>query len=432
MPPKHTLRDLVTTGLSFFQGQTMNTRSRKSSAGKQDSSRRSSRPPPEPTPSKKRGSRTLATPQTKAKTGGKRDAATARKVGECLIPVPAYEEQEKLLRSLLQSTARHVESNSILICGPRGCGKSTFVEQCLKSECDPKQTEVMYFNGFMDTETVKLFQTIRVMTESEDRSIARLMQQLKKKCTDSESTIVVILDEFDRFCKHADQTFLYNIFDLAQKFRQLCVIGMTTRLDCLELLEKRVKSRMNQTVINLNSPFRDSNEYLALANGIRGSVGQKEFKNELTAKKEFSKNVSLRNLKHLLIESMCRESISHVGDADPIVCSMLSLSHMEFLTLFVADNHCRNTGVRSLSCDSILRQVSKFTGRTRIHRDMAYKLIDNLVSYGLLKKASSRDSPFLNDWTLLHLNFASNDLRKAVSEMQGTLPAHLQVLINVG
>jgi hypothetical protein len=358
--------------------------------------------------------------------------AIAQKITECLVHLPGYEEQAKLLRSLLASSMKQIESNSILICGPRGCGKSTFVEQCLKSECDPDRTETLHFNGFMDTDATKLFDNMREVAESESRSVSLLMDSLRQKCTSSELNIVLVLDEFDRFCKHTDQTFLYNIFDLAQKCRQLCVIGMTTRLDCLELLEKRVKSRMNQTVINLNSPFRDFAEYAKFATTMSELVGGKKIVEEQQLKIQYSKNVSLRNLKLMMIESAGRQArMCHQSKSNTIISGMTSLSHMEFLILVVADTYCKNSGVKVLPCDAILREMNKFTGRTRIARDLAYKLIDNLILYGFLNKISTRDHHFLNDWTMLHLNFGTDDLKEAFTEMQSSLPAYLHVLINI-
>lgn len=348
------------------------------------------------------------------------------------MPLPGYETQANLLRSLLKSTVKQIESNSVLICGPRGCGKSTFVEQCLKSECDPNQTEIIYFNGFMDTEATKLFDNMRVVAQAETRSVSALMDSLRQKCTSSQSTVIAVLDEFDRFCKHTDQTFLYNIFDLSQKCRQLCVIGMTTRLDCLELLEKRVKSRMNQTIINLNCPFTDAPGYMAFASSVREHVGAENVPKDPQLKTQFSKNVSLRNLKHLMIESVGQEAgLCQPSGNNPVVSSMTSLSHMEFLILVVAETYYKNTGVNVLPCEAILNEISKFAGRTRISKDLAYKLIDNLISYGFLKKLSSREHHFLNDWTMLHLNFGTDDLKEALSEMQTSLPANLQVLIHI-
>jgi Cdc6-like AAA superfamily ATPase len=55
-----------------------------------------------------------------------------------------------------------------------------------------------------------------------------------------------VLDEFHDFAERGKQTLLYNLCDLLQSDRaQIALIGITTRLDVDDYLEKRVKSRMS-------------------------------------------------------------------------------------------------------------------------------------------------------------------------------------------
>ncbi|KAJ6155910.1 hypothetical protein N7497_004795 [Penicillium chrysogenum] len=59
-------------------------------------------------------------------------------------------------------------------------------------------------------------------------------------------SIVILLDEFDLFVTHPRQTLLYNLFDIAQARKApIAVIGLTTKVDATEMLEKRVKSRFS-------------------------------------------------------------------------------------------------------------------------------------------------------------------------------------------
>ena len=54
----------------------------------------------------------------------------------------------------------------------------------------------------------------------------------------------IVLEEFDLFCSHHNQTLLYNLFDTAQsKSAPILVIGLTARIDAVEMMEKRVLSR---------------------------------------------------------------------------------------------------------------------------------------------------------------------------------------------
>lgn len=65
--------------------------------------------------------------------------------------------------------------------------------------------------------------------------------------------VVFVIDEFDMFATHARQTLLYNLFDIAQARKApIAVLGCTTRMDVVEMLEKRVKSRFSHRYVYLS------------------------------------------------------------------------------------------------------------------------------------------------------------------------------------
>jgi origin recognition complex subunit 4 len=65
-------------------------------------------------------------------------------------------------------------------------------------------------------------------------------------------SVIFIIDEFDMFASHPRQTLLYNLFDVAQSRKApIAVLGCTTRLDVVEMLEKRVKSRFSHRYVYL-------------------------------------------------------------------------------------------------------------------------------------------------------------------------------------
>ena len=68
-------------------------------------------------------------------------------------------------------------------------------------------------------------------------------------------SVVFVIDEFDLFATHARQTLLYNLFDIAQSRKApIAVLGLTTRIDVVESLEKRVKSRFSHRYVHLSLP----------------------------------------------------------------------------------------------------------------------------------------------------------------------------------
>ena len=68
-------------------------------------------------------------------------------------------------------------------------------------------------------------------------------------------SVVFIIDEFDMFALHPRQTLLYNLFDIAQSRKApVAILGCTARLDVVEMLEKRVKSRFSHRQVYLSLP----------------------------------------------------------------------------------------------------------------------------------------------------------------------------------
>ncbi|XP_074071234.1 origin recognition complex subunit 4 isoform X5 [Macrotis lagotis] len=106
-------------------------------------------------------------------------------------------------------------------------------------------------------------------------NLSFLLEALKKGDRTSSCPVIFILDEFDLFAHHKNQTLLYNLFDISQSAQTpVAVIGLTCRLDILELLEKRVKSRFSHRQIHLMNSFSFS-QYLKI------------FKEQLTLPEEF-------------------------------------------------------------------------------------------------------------------------------------------------
>lgn len=96
-------------------------------------------------------------------------------------------------------------------------------------------------------------------------NLAFLLACLKSGDKHKSKSCIFILEEFDLFCGHHNQTLLYNLFDVAQSAQApICVMGLTCRLDVIELLEKRVKSRFSHRQIFLYSPTQEWEEKLEL------------------------------------------------------------------------------------------------------------------------------------------------------------------------
>ncbi|XP_054740362.1 origin recognition complex subunit 4 [Anastrepha obliqua] len=177
-----------------------------------------------------------------------------------------HEMERENVRQLLLRTAELGESNSLLLIGPRGSGKTTLINAVLADlvpSADFQQNTILvHLNGNLHTDDKLALKSITVQMQLENaangkafgsfaENLAFLLACLKSGNKRSKS-VIFILEEFDLFCSHHNQTLLYNLFDVSQSAQApICVLGATCRLDVIELLEKRVKSRFSHRQIFL-------------------------------------------------------------------------------------------------------------------------------------------------------------------------------------
>ncbi|XP_308701.3 origin recognition complex subunit 4 [Anopheles gambiae] len=178
-----------------------------------------------------------------------------------------YEAERQQIHDLLERTAEHGESNSALLLGPRGIGKTTLVTsvlvQLLSKETFHRNSLVVYLNGLIHIDDRIALKSATAQMNLENavdgkvfgsfaENLAFLLECLKAGDRKKSKSVIFLLEEFDLFCSHHNQTLLYNLFDVAQSAQApICVLGLTARLDVIELLEKRVKSRFSHRQIFL-------------------------------------------------------------------------------------------------------------------------------------------------------------------------------------
>ncbi|XP_052897245.1 origin recognition complex subunit 4 isoform X2 [Anopheles moucheti] len=178
-----------------------------------------------------------------------------------------YEEERQHIHDLLERTAEHGESNSALLLGPRGIGKSTLVTSVLVELCAKetfhRNSVIVYLNGLVHIDDRQALKSATAQMNLENavdgkvfgsfaENLAFLLECLKAGDRKKSKSVIFLLEEFDLFCSHHNQTLLYNLFDVAQSAQApICVLGITARLDVIEVLEKRVKSRFSHRQIFL-------------------------------------------------------------------------------------------------------------------------------------------------------------------------------------
>ncbi|XP_074885089.1 origin recognition complex subunit 4 isoform X1 [Buteo buteo] len=189
------------------------------------------------------------------------------------------EHQYRHLLELLKRSTVHGESNSALIIGPRGSGKTALLNHVLRELTEMKQVREnlleVHLNGLLQTNDKVALKEITRQLHLENvvgdkvfgsfaENLAFLLEALRKGDRTSSCPVLFILDEFDLFVHHKNQTLLYNLFDISQSAQTpVTVIGLTCRQDILELLEKRVKSRFSHRQIYLTNSF-DFKQYIRI------------------------------------------------------------------------------------------------------------------------------------------------------------------------
>ena len=250
-----------------------------------------------------------------------------------------HKQQFDELYDLVDQTVSTGGSNSVLILGPRGVGKSVLVNEVLvrvskesSSFCTDGLT--VKLNGLVETDDKLALKEItrqlnleNVVGEKVFGSFAQhlefLLASLNADTTGRNSKpIVFVLEEFDLFCNHKNQTLLYNLFDVAQsRAAPIIVIGISSSLDVIECLEKRVKSRFNHRQLTL-FPMRKFEDYFEvikhylLVPDVGNSVAKKQWNSHVckllqandvykTLRRLFASNTTIAYLKQCLYAVLC-------------------------------------------------------------------------------------------------------------------------------
>ncbi|KAM6269323.1 origin recognition complex subunit 4 isoform 1-T1 [Porphyrio hochstetteri] len=254
------------------------------------------------------------------------------------------DQQYRHLLELLKRTAIYGESNSALIVGARGSGKTALLNRVLKDLMEMKEVREdllkVHLNGLLQTNDKVALKEITRQLRLENvvgdkvfgsfaENLAFLLEALKKGDRTSSCPILFILDEFDLFVHHKNQTLLYNLFDISQSAQTpVTVIGLTCRQDILELLEKRVKSRFSHQQIYLMNSF-DFKQYMKIFkeqlslpaefpdesfaqkwnNNVQRLSGDKTVQNVLQNLFQFTRD--LRSLHLLLMLALSNVTVHH-------------------------------------------------------------------------------------------------------------------------
>ncbi|KAG8825282.1 hypothetical protein FRC19_011776 [Serendipita sp. 401] len=208
---------------------------------------------------------------------------------KAIVEAPASQQ----LADLLKGTCERGEGNSCLLLGSRGCGKTLLLNTSLKN-CTSNPIVIRLSGHTQSTDRLAMLEmayqlkhqtgaSINIPDEDEEEANqandndgidftppAAYLPTLISLLPTFKRPIVVVLDAFDLFAAHPRQALLYCLLDTVQSCRAgegrngLLVIGLTCVVNCVNLLEKRVKSRFSHRILKVPNPS-SLEEYVQIA-----------------------------------------------------------------------------------------------------------------------------------------------------------------------
>ncbi|XP_013378930.1 origin recognition complex subunit 4 isoform X1 [Lingula anatina] len=387
---------------------------------------------------------------------------------DLLTEIIGLEQERGVLLDLVKRTATLGESNSVLIIGPRGAGKSMVLSSVLEEINQQKDVKEncmqVTLNGYLQTDDRIALKEITRQLYLENtvgdkvfgsfaENLQFLLQALKSGGQQSKP-IIFILDEFDLFAHHRNQTLLYNLFDIAQSAQApICVIGLTCRLDVIELLEKRVKSRFSHRQIYIFNKltFEEYLRVFKLSLCLPVDFGDLKFvqtwnKNVESLVKEaslldvlkrlFETNKDIRTLKSLMTVPVCRLSSSHPNlEASDFIDScrlltqdsksniLLGISILE-LCLIIAMKHLMEIyDGEPFNFEMLYNEYRKYAERRSsmqmFDRQVVMKAFEHLVALELVRPLDGVGSKTQKEYRLMSLLVEPAQLSEALQRYPG-------------
>ena len=373
------------------------------------------------------------------------------------------EQNLKTLFGLLEGTVARSEGNSILLIGPRGAGKTWLLEKAFQKIdlTHSGQYTRVQLNGAVHTddglalkEIATALQMDSELDEKPTLSFASAFTYLLDsiRSGDQQSRpVVFVLDEFDCFTEHHNQTLLYNLFDMSQTAHTpIAVIGLTCHLDVIELLEKRVKSRFSHRQIHVFNTM-DYQQYtelfktlLSLPEDFTDKDYQQQWQQHLeklakdnvmkkVLRKLFEKTVDIWSLKSLMIlpvgqlsadEPFLKGSHFHKASAmlhtDTRAALISDLSVLE-LTLLVVMRHYLETSSKPFNFELIYKEYKKFTEQATHSLDYSKQVVmsafEHLQSIGLVYPTDCRGmkgSALPKQYCKMYLAMSCREVKDAI------------------
>ncbi|XP_063424635.1 origin recognition complex subunit 4-like [Mytilus trossulus] len=376
-----------------------------------------------------------------------------------------YEKERGQLFDLIKRTASTGESNSVLVIGPRGSGKTMTLNSIYNEliEDDNLRENLLQvkLNGLLQTddkialkEITRQLQLENTLGDKVFGSFAETLQFLLDalKCgSQSSKPILFILEEFDMFAHHKNQTLLYNLFDIAQSDQApICVVGVTCRLDVIELLEKRVKSRFSHRQVYFLNNYSFQNfcdicmSYLRIESKPGSGDFIKEWNKQVeklskdgtvrdVLQQQFHFNKDIRALHHILMYVVCQLNETHpfptpsdfveamkVTSTDSKSAMLHGISILE-LCLIIAMKHLTDIyDGEPFNFEMVYSEYAKFAQKRSsmqmYEKAVVLKAFEHLLALELVKSTDGSGTRIQKEYRLMSLLIHPSQITDALQK----------------
>ncbi|XP_008476289.1 origin recognition complex subunit 4 isoform X3 [Diaphorina citri] len=359
-----------------------------------------------------------------------------QKITEEILPV--HETEREQLRDSIHECVEYGSTHSILLLGMPGQGTTFLVDNVLEGYGDA--ISVVHLSGLMHTSDhvalKHIIQQLHMELLEEDKITGSFADNLKfvlesfhSSDKNSHKPVFIVLDQFDYFTDHKNQTLLYNLFGaFGTEKAGFCVIAITKRMDALELLEKRVKSRFSPTEIylvdsvpynlsllhaNIKSCYAD--EWNASMKTLQASNTVKSVLQTMAAHSK-----SIRVYKQFMMCLMDRVSSSHrllteddfkqtlnIFFPNEKMDILLSLSVLELCLVIACSHHSEIYDKGPFNFEMIYKRFCQFcqqaSSMSSLSRHVVMRAFQRIESLGVIKCFSPKSQRDLQFYNLLYL-----------------------------
>ena len=194
--------------------------------------------------------------------------------------LPTLSSQHSSLFDLLDRTLTSKSNNAALLIGYSGAGKSALMQSVLldlhrrHSPHGRSFTSVRLNGRLHSDDTTGMRELVRQLTvdlemeappaNADFTGLYVYLQDILRSSVLASTPVFFLLDHFEAFAvDKSKQSLLYNLCDLLQGDYQLAIIGLSQRIDCYDLLEKRIKSRLAAHRLHF-TPCREEGELVEI------------------------------------------------------------------------------------------------------------------------------------------------------------------------